>query len=96
MTCKYCTPNKQGHRKPLNIDKYLMPKYRDVGRYKRNITKIYREKKYFIGTHSMDVSQDGKVMFRNNGFIMKRQINFCPMCARNLQTKINNKKEKDD
>jgi len=91
MTCKYCTPNKHGRRKPLNIDKYLMRRYADVGRYKRNVFKIYREKnnkkKYFLVIQSKDVSKDGKVMFRNNGLIMKMQISFCPKCAKDLQAK---------
>lgn len=87
MTCNYCTPNNHGQRKALYIDRFTIQRQPYV-KIKRNITKIYRDrngkKRYFLGTNSMDLNDDEKTMTRNNGFIMKKHINFCPMCSREL------------
>lgn len=89
MSCKYCTATEHNPRKPLHVDRYLMRGRGLAGdRWKRNITAIHRtrgrNKKYFIGTRSKDYLSDGKTMARNNGFTMKKFINYCPMCARVL------------
>jgi len=87
MTCEYCTPNRKGRRKALYIDRFVI-QHEPYVKTKRNITGIYRKrnkkKTYFLGTHSMDLFENEKMMTRNNGFIMKKEINFCPMCARDL------------
>jgi hypothetical protein len=86
MACEYCAPNKKGQRNPMDIQKYYLRG--SLSRYKRNVLKIYRgrnrKKKYFIGVHSKDLSDDG-TMFRNNGFQNAQEINFCPMCGQNLK-----------
>lgn len=93
MTCNYCTPDKYGNRSPLHVEKFFLRNH-PVGKIKRNVTKIYREKNrkkyYFLGTRSKDLSADGKVMYRNNGFTMKKRINYCPICARDLRRVIKN------
>ncbi|GAB3797233.1 hypothetical protein GCM10028868_18160 [Virgibacillus kimchii] len=91
MTCNYCTPDKHGKRMPLDI--YTFPlKNHSVKKVKRNTLKIYRKrnkkKNYFIGSSSFDMSEDGKAMYRNNGLTFKREINYCPMCGRNLRQVI--------
>lgn len=103
MVCKYCTPDKKGRRKPLDVNKFLIRgKGETYQRFKRNVMKIYRERKkgggrkrkYFIGVHSMDLFDSGE-MVRNNGFIMRFDINYCPICSRDLQNKIKKLKEND-
>lgn len=90
MTCRYCTPNKHGNRKNLHVEVFTFQR-KPYEKKKRNTTKIYRDKNkkksYFLGTHSMDWSGDSKTMHRNNGFIMKKYINFCPICARDFSKK---------
>ncbi|GKV65476.1 hypothetical protein NCCP2331_16290 [Sporosarcina sp. NCCP-2331] len=89
--CKYCTPDKHGRRLPLDTEEF--PLNHSMPKIKRNILKIYRQpnnkKQYFIGISSKDWSADGKLMYRNNGFTMKRYIKFCPMCGRDLALPIN-------
>jgi len=86
VNCEYCTPNKRGQRKPLDIQKYYMKG--SLSRYKRNTLKIYRSsnknKKYYVGVHSKDFADNG-TMLRNNGFQILREINFCPMCGCDLR-----------
>jgi len=87
MSCGYCTPNKYGKRKPLYVQSFQISSI--APRIKKNTFKIYRERgrkrRYFLGVHSLDLSDDGKVTFRNNGFIMKKHINYCPICAKDLR-----------
>lgn len=86
MTCKYCKPDKKGNRKDLFVERFNLN--HSFPKIKRNILKIYRrrngKRRYFIGIHSMDLSKDEKVMFRNNGFTMQKNINYCPMCGNKL------------
>lgn len=88
--CNYCTPDEKGRRRVLDHQEFALN--HDVPKVKRNVLKIYREqnkkKQYFIGVHSKDFSEVGLTMFRNNGFIMKRHINYCPMCGRDLAVPI--------
>lgn len=93
MSCNYCTPNKYGKRKALGFNCYPL---RDVyggpsiDRYKKETLRINRKqnkkKTYFIGVHTIDVMADG-TMLRNNGFKFQKEINFCPMCGRDLKEK---------
>lgn len=87
MNCPYCTPNRHGHRKALSINRFVLRNQRN----KINILKIFRgrnkKKNYFLGVHSKDIS-DGGTMMRNNGFQNVQEINYCPMCGRDLQQKL--------
>lgn len=90
-SCKYCTPDKKGRRKPLDVDKFLIRgKGETYKRYKRNVMKIYRKKNkrkdYFVGVHSKDVFETGE-MIRNNGFIIRFDISYCPSCGKYLRRK---------
>lgn len=90
MTCNYCTPDYRGQRKAIDRDIFPI-KHKGVfyTRTKRNTLKIHRDRRdkkprrYFLGCHSIDVN--GKTMLRNNGFILKRYINFCPFCGKDLR-----------
>lgn len=85
--CNYCAPDEKGRRKVLDSNQFMLN--HETPRIKRNVLKIYRErnkkKQYFIGIHSKDLCGNGLTLYRNNGFIMKRHINYCPMCGRNLK-----------
>lgn len=89
MACEHCTPDKNGNRKPLYVQKFYIP-HHSMDKYKRNVLKIYRQrnnkKKYFMAVHSMDLSDKGTI-FRNNGFIMKKYISYCPVCGEELKSK---------
>ena len=92
MTCEYCTPNKQGHIKSLAVDKHYLKNHSNF-RHKRNTLKINRhknkKKNYFLGYHSKDyINKD--VLVRNNGFLFKVNINYCPMCGRDLKEVLKN------
>jgi len=86
MTCEYCTPNHKGKREALHVERVVIQREPYL-KIKSNITRIYRKrnknKTHFIGTHSMDLIE-GRTVSRNNGFIMKKDINYCPICARDL------------
>lgn len=88
-SCEYCTPNKHGKRKALKVVKYPLKNHAQADKYKKNVTKVFREKNkkngYFIGTLSKDLSKDEKIMYRNNGFIYKERIISCPKCNKDLR-----------